>query len=333
VLTAIAFLHALRRCKPDIVHVHYAYSPYAWMTSLFGCRPLVVTVMGGDVLFDEQGSPTAAGKWLTVRLLRTADYITTQSDFLTAAVISLGADASKTERVLWGVSLDKFRRRDPSNLRHALGLHPGRRVVLSAKILQPFYRVHLVVDAMARVRESCPDAVLLVTEYLADSAYRDQIRRRVTELGLDEHVVFTGVLSDDEMPDLYSLATVSIAIPPSDGMPQALLESLACETPQILTRLPRYEELVRHEESAYFVDPDPQSIAAGIVRLLEDEGLRSRIAREGRRVVEQQANLDEQAGHVESRLLELAETTRPRTFSLSALLSSAAAYASSHRSA
>lgn len=333
VLTALDFLYALRRCEPEIVHVHYAYGEHAWLTGLFGCRPLAVTVMGGDVLFEEQGSPTAAGKWLTVRLLRHADYITTQSDFLTATVNRLGDFAVKTERVLWGVSLDTFRRRDAASLRLALGLRPGSRVVLSAKILQPFYRIDLVVEAMAAVRESCPDAVLVVTEYLADPAYREEIRRRVAELDLTEHVVFGGVLTDDEMPDLYSLATVSIAIPPSDGMPQALLESMACETPQILTRLPRYEELVQHEESAYFVDPDPESIAAGITRLLEDDALRSGIARQGRRIVEEQANLDEQAARVERRLRELAAATPARTFRLPALLSAAAAYASRQRSA
>jgi glycosyltransferase involved in cell wall biosynthesis len=106
---------------------------------------------------------------------------------------------------------------------------------------------------------------------------------------------------------------------------------MACETPQILSKLPRYEEIVQHEESAYFVEPDPESIAAGIVRLLEDEPLRSRIAKEGRRIVEQQADLDEQAGRVERRLRDLVATTRPRTFRLSALLSAAFTRGSSTR--
>lgn len=333
VLTAIAFLHALRRCRPDVVHVHYAYDYSAWLAGLFGCRPLVVTVLGGDVLFDEQGSPTAVGKWLTIRLLRQADYITTQSNFLADAVSRLGDFRGKTERILWGVSLDEFRRRDASGLRLALGLRPGARVILSLKILRPFYRIDLVVRAMAIVRRRCPDAVLVVTEYAADPAYREQLARLVAELDLDQNVRFAGVVADEDVPSYYNLAELSIGIPPSDGLPQALLESLASETPQILSRLPRYEEIVQHEESAYFVHPDPDSIAAGILRLLEDEQLRAKIARQGRRIVEAEANLDEQAGRVETRLRELAATTRPRTFSLSALLSAIPAYVNFRRAA
>jgi glycosyltransferase involved in cell wall biosynthesis len=331
-LTARALLRALRRCRPDVVHVYYAYGDYAWLAGLFGCRPLVITVEGGDVLFEEQGSPTTAGKWLTVRLLRQADYITTQSSFLANAVNRLGDFRAKTERILWGISLDEFRRRDASALRLELGLRPGARVILSPKILQPFYRVHLVVEAMAIVRRHCPDALLVVSEYGADPAYREQLARLVAELDLGEHVLFAGVVAHEDMPDYYSLAELSIAVPPSDGLPQALLESLACGTPQILSRLSRYEEIVQHEESAYFVDASPEAIAAGIVRLLADTTLRSRIAARGRSVVEQQANIDEQAARVERRFGELAAATRPRTLRASALLSAGLAGAQTYLS-
>lgn len=328
-LAALTFLRAVRRYKPDVFHVHSAHHYYAQMASVLGCRPLAVTVMGSDVApFEERDEPATPREWLTLRLLRQADYVTPPSEFLTGVLDRLGGFDGTLERITWGVSLERFRRRDASAFRAALRLRPEVQVVLSTKILQPFYRVHLVVEAMAIVRRSHPDTVLMVTEYGADPAYREQIERRVVELGLGESVKFVGVVADEDMPSYYNLADVSVAIPPRDGMPLSLLESLACETPHILSRLPRYEEIVRHEESAYFVDPDPESIAAGIVRLLEDDELRSKIAQRGRRIVEEQANIDDQAARVERRLRELAASTRPRTFSLSALLSAALAYRS-----
>jgi sulfite reductase beta subunit-like hemoprotein len=78
---------------------------------------------------------------------------------------------------------------------------------------------------------------------------------------------------------------------------------------------------VQHEESAYFVDPDPEAIAAGIVHLLEDTGLRNRIAEQGRRIVVEQADLDKETERVETRYRELLADIRPRAFSLAALLS------------
>ncbi len=316
----VGFVRLLLRYRPDIVHVHYAYSLYGWAAGLLGCRPLVVTVMGGDVLFEEQGSPTPIGKWLTLELLRKADYITSKSHHLTEILDGFGGFADKTERILWGVPVETFRQVDASSLRQLLGIVAQRRVILSPKILRPLYRVDLVVEAMALVRESCPDAVLLLTEYMPDADYRGAIKRRIDELGLAEHVLFCGQVDHAEMPAYYSLAEICVAVPSSDGLPQTLLESMACGTPNILSRLPRYEEIVRHEESAYFVEPNPADIADGILRLLTDSALHRRISDRAREIVYAEANLAEQAARVEHRYQELAATIRPAVIRPAALL-------------
>jgi glycosyltransferase involved in cell wall biosynthesis len=332
-LGVMAFVHAFRISRPDVVHIHYAEQYYGWIASLLGSQPLVVTPMGSDVAaFEERDQPTTPREWWTLRLFQSADYITPPSTFLVDVINRLGDFQDKTERIIWGVSLEKFHRRDASDLRSALGIDPQARVVLSPKALLPFYRVHLIVEAMAVVCRRFPDAVLVMSEYAEDPAYRDRIVRRSGELGIGDNIRFGGELGDADMPAFYSMADVSIAIPPRDGMPLALLEAMACETPTILSRLPRYEEIVRHEESTYFVEPDPEALATGIIRLLEDPGLRARIVEQGQRIVAEQADLDEQAAIVERRYQELTAATRPRAFRLSAVLSAVFAAARAYRS-
>jgi glycosyltransferase involved in cell wall biosynthesis len=320
------FLHMLRQCRPDIVHVHFAYSYYGWLAGLVACRPLVVTVMGGDVLFAEQGNPTPVGKWLTLELLRKADYITSKSNYLTASLNEMGDFAGKTERIVWGVSLQQFQRVDASGLRARLGLGRERRVIFSPKILQPLYRAHLVVDAMAAARRQYPDAVLLVAEYSTDPEYKRAILLQIEELGLGDHVVFCGEIAHGDMPAYYSLAEISVAVPSSDGLPQTLLESMACCTPNILSRLERYEEIVRHRESAYFVAATAEEIAAGICALLGDAELRETIAEKAFKIVEREGDLDQQARQVEARYRELAAAVRPRVVSVAELWATARSY-------
>lgn len=321
VLGVAAFVRAVRTSRPDVIHIHYAEQYYGWIAGLLGAGPLVVTPMGSDVAaFEERAHPATPHEWGTLRLLQAADYITPPSNFLVDAINRLGDFQNKTERIIWGISLEKFHSRDASALRRTLGIEPPAKVVLSPKALRPFYRVHLIVEAMADVCRSFPDAVLVMSEYAEDPAYRDQIVRRSDELGIVDNIRFAGEVPDDDMPVLYSMADVSVAIPPRDGMPLALLEAMACETPTILSRLARYEEIVRHEESTYFVEPDAQALAAGIVRLLDDAQLHARIVEQGRRIVAEQADLDEQAAIVERRYRALT-ASRPRVFRLSALLS------------
>jgi glycosyltransferase involved in cell wall biosynthesis len=315
-----AFIRLLRSCRPDIVHVHFAYSYYGWLAGLLGCQPLVVTVMGGDILFAEQGDPTPAGTWLTLELLRKANYITSKSHYLTAELDRLGGFGHKAERIVWGIPVAKFRRLEASGLRRSLGLADDCRVILSPKILRPLYRVHLVVEAMALVVRVFPDAVLLVTEYSPDPDYRSEIVRLIASLQLGQHVILCGRVAHADMPLYYSLAEISVAVPSSDGLPQTLLESMACETPNLLSKLPRYEEIVRHEDSAYFVEATASAIASGIIRLLGDDLLRARLARNALDIVRREGDLEEQSRRVERRYRELAAKVSPRVVRASALL-------------
>jgi glycosyltransferase involved in cell wall biosynthesis len=161
-----------------------------------------------------------------------------------------------------------------------------------------------------------PKAVLLIMEYRADPTYRAEIVERIAALGLSERVRFIGEASHSEMPMFYSLADLTISVPSSDGLPQSLLESMACGTPNILSKLPRYQEFVQHRESAYFVDPTPESVAAGVLELLENPALRKSIAKVALSIVQREGDLDEQAARVESRYFSLANKVRRRSFDI-----------------
>lgn len=298
-LVFFALRQRVRRLAPDILHVHYAYSIPAWMVPALRRRPLVVSIMGGDVLFEEQGSPTVLGRQLTTDLLSAADVITSKSDFLITVLDRLGGFGRKAMKVVWGVDLRHFRRVDASDLRARFDIPASAPVVLSPKILQPFYNIDLIVEALPMVVAACPDVIFVVTEYGADAAYRERLEGRVRDLGIERNVRFVGHVAHQDMPRFYSLASVAVAVPPSDGLPQTLLEGLACGVPNVLSRLPRYEEVVQHGETAWFVDMEPAAIGDGIVFLLRDETLRRRMASDGRALVEREADFEREVRRVE----------------------------------
>src|SRR5207245_1985487 len=108
-------------------------------------------------------------------------------------------------------------------------------------------------------------------------------------------------------------------------------ESMDGEAPNLLSKLPRYEEIVRHEESAYFVEATAAGIGDGITRLLRDPALRAKLARNALDIVRREADLDEQAGRVERRYCELAETVRPRVVRAAALASAWRSFSSARQ--
>lgn len=293
------FRRKLRQADADIVHVHFAYSTWAWMAAALGARPLVVSIMGGDILFEEQGSPTPRGIALTKRLLGQADLITSKSNFLIGVLNDLGGYGDKAIRVVWGVDPAVFKPADGAALRAAKGIPAEAKVILSPKILTPFYNIHILVEAMAAIVTRVPEAHLVLTEYGADPAYRAQLEQRIGELGLSHAVTFVGHITHAQMPEFYSLADVAVGIPASDGLPQTLLEAMACGVPSVIGPLDRYGEIVRHEESALLSEIDPASVADAVLRLLQDETLYNHIATRGRAIVEAEANFPREADRVE----------------------------------
>lgn len=320
------FRRKVRSANADIVHVHFAYSTWAWMAAALGARPLVVSVMGGDILFEEQGSPTPRGIALTKRLLREADLITSKSNFLIGVLDALGGFGQKAIRVVWGVDPGAFKPGDGAALRAAKGIPVDVKVVLSPKILTPFYNIHILVEAMPKIIEKVPEAHLVLTEYGADPDYRAKLEQRIAKLGFQHAVTFVGHISHSQMPEFYALADVAVGIPASDGLPQTLLEAMACGVPSVIGPLDRYSEIVRHEESALLTQIDPDAVAGAVSRLLQDDELYRHIAKRGREIVEAEANFPREVDRVEEAYHRLSATEQKWRFPRLGMLKDVALY-------
>lgn len=309
------FLRDVREFRPDLLHVHYAGGRLGTMAALCGVRPMVVTVMGGDVQPEQHlgGYP-----WLerraTRRLLRQADLLLSKSEALRAEIARYGDFADRTEVVRWGIDVRRFER-DPGagrELRARLGLPAGARVVLSPRLLRPLYNVHLLVEALPAVRARVPGTLLLLAGHRADEDYRARLERRVAELGLQEQVRFLGRVEYADMPALYSASDAVVSIPFSDGLPQTLFEALASRTPAVIGRLPAYEEVVQDGREALFVELEPAALAAALARLLLEPELAARLTAAGLARVREVASLQREAERVEGFYARLLAAPRPR---------------------
>jgi glycosyltransferase involved in cell wall biosynthesis len=293
------FLDDIVSFEPDLLHLHYAGGRLGTLANLSAVRPFVVTVMGGDVLPEQHHprlSPLEA--WATRRILARADLVLAKSDALRGPIRDFGRHRGRVEIVRWGIDPERFRRDEAAAvaLRARLGLGPADRPVLSARPLQALYNVEVLLEAFPAVLERVPDAVLLVTEYNADPEYRDLLAARAAPLG--DRVRFLGRIDQPDMPALYSLADVVVSLASSDGLPQVLLEALACETPVVLSRLPSYDEVTRGGPFATSVDVAPGPVAAAVVERLRS--VRDAAAlRDGRARVLELASLPNEAARVE----------------------------------
>ncbi len=104
--------------------------------------------------------------------------------------------------------------------------------------------------------------------------------RLIRDMGLEDCVIFKGVIPDEELPAYYrgALALVFPSLYEGFGLPA--LEAMACGTPVVTSGITALPEVVG--DAAVVVDPyDAESIAWGIRRVVEDNALREELRRKG----------------------------------------------------
>lgn len=102
------------------------------------------------------------------------------------------------------------------------------------------------------------------------------LRRLVSDLELDDHVTFTGHVSN--VPDLLSAIDIGVLTSDREGMPLALLEYMASGKPVVATRVGGVPEAVEDGVNGFlFASGDHEGFAGRIAQLVNDAALRSRM--------------------------------------------------------
>jgi glycosyltransferase involved in cell wall biosynthesis len=147
--------------------------------------------------------------------------------------------------------------------------------------LYPWKGADLLIEAM----RSVSGAELVVVGGLPPEPDLDRLKRRVSELGLEERVLFRGFIAPGELDSERRKADV-FAIPLLDSTtarlftsPLKLFEAMASGRPIVASDLPSIREILTHQKNALLVPPgDAAALAFAILRLLKDEALARALA-------------------------------------------------------
>jgi glycosyltransferase involved in cell wall biosynthesis len=269
----------LREERIDVLHSHFV-GVNAWYGALSQFHPTVITVMGGDILGEDwKPGPDIRERWLTPYALRNADLITCWSNNLVPVVRRYTRPKAPIEVVHGGVELERFSPGPrPQYLLERLNLPDTARVILSPRLMRPLYNLDQIALAASSVCAAVPDAYFIFAAQVRDIFARGSAHDRVR---------FVGAIPHDEMADFYRLADVTVSIPSSDGTPMSVLESMACKTPVLVSRIPNYDShYIEEEKTVMMVDPkNSEAISTALSILLQDRALAQSLASEAERRV------------------------------------------------
>lgn len=219
---------------------------------------------------------------------RQADAIVTVSEHSRDGIVRM-FQLPPEEVFVVGEASDPIFRRLPdagftSRLR-ALGLHPGQRLIVYVGGFSPHKNLAMLVEVFASLTKDNARQdlrLVMVGEYEKEvfHSYAGTIRKRVSELGLDERVVFTGYLPDEELVALLNLAAV-LALPSwLEGFGLPAVEAAACGCPVIATTASPLPSLLGG--GGIYLDPDrPDRWEEAFRLILESPERRAAMSRAG----------------------------------------------------
>jgi glycosyltransferase involved in cell wall biosynthesis len=177
------------------------------------------------------------------------------------------------------------------DLRLHNNLAPGERVLLSAGRLEASKGFHVLLRALAAVRDhgSLDEHRPWRWVVVGEGPYRPMLEMLASELGLERHVLFAGRVDDAEMHAWHEIATLFIHPTLYEGSSLVTLEAMAHRRGVIASAAGGIPDKVRPGVNGWLVPPgDPSSLAAAISGALADPARLAYYGLAGRAIVERE---------------------------------------------
>ncbi|MDI6840246.1 MAG: glycosyltransferase family 4 protein [bacterium] len=256
----------------------------ALLLKLFTNRAYIVVIYGIEV------TDRKIGKLLNL-VFNNATCIITVSNFIENYLVGIGVDSSKIIVIHPCVDTERFNPYiNPVNLRRRHCLE-NEKVILTVSRLATSerYKGHdTVLKALPHILKEVPNLVYII---VGDGDDRKRLQDLATNLGLSNNILFTGFVSEEELPMYYALCNVFVM--PSqeiknktglkaEGFGIVYLEASVCGKPVIGGRSGGVSDALIDGVTGLLVNPfDEQEIAAAIIKLLTDKELADRIGEAG----------------------------------------------------
>ena len=243
----------LKRKKNHILLASWAFPEAiatSWLSKLFRCK-FFFKVHGSDINFH--GTFPARAKQI-VAASKHAKGILSVSKALKNNMITMGVESNKIEVIYNGVNHQRFGERQPRKIADEYVLYVGNLKVTKG--------VFELLEGFAKVAEQFPELKLV---FAGPGGLLHQLTAKAKQLTIENRVTFLGSVDHEELPALMQHASV-VALPSySEGVPNVLLESMACGTPVLATDVGGIPEVVIENICGQLIPPkDCDAVASGL---------------------------------------------------------------------
>lgn len=157
--------------------------------------------------------------------------------------------------------------------------------VLRVLFVGRFHRQKNLFTLLSSFSDACK-SVPMELVMVGDGPLGDALRVHASALGCADRVVWAGWLEKPELRDAYRSCDIFVNPSLYEGMPNTVLEAMACGLAVVVSNVGGNDQLVQDEGTGLMFDlTQPQQLTDGILRLAADPPLRHRLGAAARALV------------------------------------------------
>ncbi len=274
----------VREFEPDLVHIFFGIpdGPIGWALKRVYGLPYLISLRGADVPSDEV--KRFAKHYRVLRpfvrwMWHDADALVAVSNGLREYAFETAPDIP-IEVIPNAIELSKF---TPPRQRN----HNGPVRLLFVGRFNAFKNVESLLETVDKLCQQGIDNFEL--RLVGDGERRANLERLVVEKGLTRNVRFLGWVDREAIVERYRQADLFVTATTWEGMPNTVLEGMACGLPVVATRASGLDQLVHEGVNGHLVDiGDSTAMADRLADLIDNPYERLRMGKESRKIAEQQ---------------------------------------------
>ncbi len=144
----------------------------------------------------------------------------------------------------------------------------------------------LIPETIQWLAQAKSQGIEFLVTIVGDGPERDAVKTTILEENMAEVISLKGWLDKDELLRQYQQADCYLNLSSYEGMPNTVLEAMACALPVIASDIPPHRTLVKHKVTGYLVDlARSECLADQLVELVSDRRRGRTMGEVGRRLV------------------------------------------------
>ncbi|MFQ6067361.1 MAG: glycosyltransferase, partial [bacterium] len=275
----IVHLHGFRNVQNILLHTHLKRNGIPYVQQAHGSLPRI----------GKSGLKWLYDLFWGRKVLKDASKVIAFTETEAGQYLNAGVSKDKIEVVPNAINLSQFEDLPAKGeFRRKYNLGTQEKIILSLGRIHRIKGLDLLAKALARISPELGNVKLVIVG--PDSGYLFQLKRVISQLQIEDRVLFTGPLYDRAKLEAYVDADVFVLPSVYEASPDTVLEACACGIPVVMTDRCGIAEIFGGE-AGFVVPYDEEQLGDALRNMLTDEPAKQQLGESGRLLVEQRFNL------------------------------------------